>query len=70
MDTVNNKMLEMFQVEELEERLENSWGSDDCECNRPYQDAHGQWHDNWVSCSCDARNQSPPEAVTREDIIR
>lgn len=55
MDNLQERNLEMdvtmFQVEELEERLENCWNGQEWQ-DRGRYDIYGVWHENWVQVPC------------------
>lgn len=48
-----------FQVEELEERLENRWGT--CHCPIQQQNPEtGAWETTYVECDCDSPFRDEP----------
>lgn len=47
--------LSHFQVEELENRLENCWKGMENQ-DRGYYDQYGEWHSNWVKVPCGTEN--------------
>ena len=55
----NTQFVEMFQVEELEERLESCWGGQKWQ-DQGYTDNSGVYHENWVKVSCDAPEYVAP----------
>lgn len=55
----NENVVELFQVEELEERLENCWQGEKWQ-DQGYYDVKGEYHENWVKVSCDAPDWNPP----------
>jgi len=62
----NENLVELFQVEELEERLENCWQGEKWQ-NQGYTDNSGVWHDNMVKVSCDAPEYVAPNYSVQQD---
>ena len=55
----NEALLQHFQVEELEERLENCWQGQEWQ-DHGYYDVHMQYHENSVQVPCGTPNNNNP----------
>jgi hypothetical protein len=55
----NENVVELFQVEELEQRLENCWQGEKWQ-DQGYIDSSGADHPNWVKVPCDAPDYEKP----------
>lgn len=55
----NEALLQHFQVEELEERLENCWQGEEWQ-DHGYYDNSGNWHEQMVKVPCGIPNNSDP----------